>query len=83
MRVHNFKRAQFTVKKLAYHFAEPGIVLRKSSRVNAMTAFASGDSAAQPIHLSALPAAIDAFDGNESAASASIFVWAQTNLNLG
>jgi hypothetical protein len=68
---------------LADHFAEPGIVLRKSSRVNAMTAFASGDSAVQHIHLSALPAAIDAFDGNESAASASIFVWAQTNLNLG
>ena len=48
-----------------------------------MTAFPSGDSAVQHIHLSTLPAAIDAFDGNESAESASLFVWAQTNLNLG
>src|SRR6267154_1248234 len=83
VRVHSFERAQFTVEKLAYHFAEPGIVLRKSSRVNAVPAFAGGDDAVQHIHLSAFPAAIDAFDGNESAASASIFVWAQTNLNLG
>src|SRR5258708_17798288 len=83
MWIHSFERAQLAIEKLADHFAEPGIVLRKSSRVNAMTAFASGDSAVQHIHLSAFPAAIDTFDGNESAESASLFVWAQTNLNLG
>ena len=46
-----------------------------------MPAFTGGENVVQQIHLRALPAAVNAFDGNEPAESASIYVWVQTNLN--
>ncbi len=74
MWIHGFERTEFAVEKLADHFPEPGIVLWKACGVDAVPAFAGGDSAVQQIHLSAFPAAIDTFDGNESAERASIYV---------
>ena len=46
-----------------------------------MPTFAGGEDPVQEIHLRALAAAIDAFDGNEPAESSSIYIWTQTNLN--
>ena len=83
MWVHAFERTEFAIEKLTDHFAEPGIVLRKSGGVDAMTAFTGGQNVVQQIDLRAFSAAVDAFDGNESAKSASIYIWAQTNLNPG
>jgi hypothetical protein len=57
--------------------------LGKSGGVDAMPAFTGGDDIVQQIHLRAFPAAIDTFDGDEPAESASIYVWAQTNLSFG
>jgi hypothetical protein len=46
-----------------------------------MPALAGGNSAGQQIELRALAAAIDAFDGDEPAESASIDLWTQIRLN--
>jgi len=68
---------------LAYHLPEPGIILRKSGGVDAMPAFTGGENVVQQIHLRALPAAVNALDGNEPAERTFTYVWAQTNLNPG
>ena len=80
MRVHGFERAQFAIEKLAHHFAEPGIVLRKASGVDTVPTLTGGNDSVQQIHLRALTAAIDAFDGTEPAERSSIYIWTQTNL---
>src|SRR6267378_6356100 len=38
MGVDGFERAELAVEKLAYHFAEPGIVLREARRVDVIAA---------------------------------------------
>jgi PLP dependent protein len=80
MRIHGFERAEFAIEKLPDHFAEPGVILRKSGGMDAVPAFASGNGAVQQIHLRAFTAAIDAFDGDEPAEGSSIHIWTQSNL---
>src|ERR1700687_2972835 len=81
MRVQGVELAELAIKKLADHFAEPGVVLRKCRGIDAMPTFAGGEDPVQEIHLRALAAAIDAFDGNEPAERSSIYIWTQTSLN--
>src|SRR5712664_1720304 len=80
MRIHGFERAEFAVEKLADHFAEPGVVLRKSRGIDTMAAVTGGNGAVQQIHLRAFTATIDAFDGDEPAEGSSIYIGTQSNL---
>lgn len=67
MRVDGIKRAEFAVEELADHFAEPGIVLREAGRVDGVAA--GGERFFKEFDLRALAASVDAFDGDECAAS--------------
>lgn len=63
MRVNGFEVAEIAVEKLADHFAEPGIVLGKACGINDEAA--RDESFFEQIDLSALAAAVDAFEGDE------------------
>ena len=71
MGVDSFKGAEFAIEKLADHFAEPGIVLRESSGVDA--APASLEYLCEQVELGALAAAVDAFDGDQAATGPFVF----------
>ena len=64
MWVHVFERTEFAIQKLADHFAEPGIVLRKASGVDTVAALTGGNESVQQIHLRAFAAAVDSFNGD-------------------
>ena len=81
MRVDIFERAEIAVQELADHLAEPGIVLGKTGGIDGVAAFTSGDDSVKQIHLRALAAAIDAFDGNELAMGPSVYI--RTQISLG
>ena len=63
VRVDGFERAKIAVEELADHFAEPGIVLGETGRIDGMAA--GGQGFLEQIDLRALAAAVDAFDGDE------------------
>jgi len=54
--------------------------LRKAGGIDGVAAFTSSDDSVEQIHLRALPAAVDAFDGNEPAMGPSIYIWTQISL---
>ncbi len=79
VRVNAFERAEIAIQKLADHLAKPGIVLREAGGIDGVAAFTSGDDSVKQIHLRALAAAIDAFDGNEPAVGPSVYIRTQIN----
>ena len=64
MWIDGFERAKIAVQKLADHFAEPGIVLRKAGGIDGVAARIR-ELERQQIDLRVLAAAVDAFDGDE------------------
>lgn len=62
-RIESLQRAEVAVQKFANHSAEPRIVLRKTGSVDGETG--GGESVFEKFRLSMLPAAIDAFNGDE------------------
>jgi hypothetical protein len=79
MRIHGSQGAEFTVEKLADHFAEPGVVLRKSCGVDADARVIEGGG--EQIELRALAAAVDTFNGDELAQSCGIRAGKQCDLD--
>ena len=71
MWVHVFERTEFAIQKLADHFAEPGVVLRKAGGKDGVAARLEGKC--QEFDLGALATSIDAFDGNEFSGNGHFF----------
>ena len=65
VRVDRIERAKVAVEKLADHFAEPGVVVRETRRVDLHATRAQ--SFLEQVELGALAAAVDAFDSDEFA----------------
>ena len=63
VRVDRFERAKIAVEELADHFAEPGIVLGETGRINGIAVSVQGFL--QKLDLGAFAAAVDALDGDE------------------
>jgi len=67
MGIDGIERAEFAVEKFADHFAEPGIVLREADGKDGVAT--GGEGYCEQLDLGALAASVDAFDGDECAAS--------------
>jgi len=65
VRVNGFEGAEITVEELADHFAEPGIILGKTCRIDRMPA--SDQRLFEQVDLSAFSATVDSFNGDEYA----------------
>jgi hypothetical protein len=63
VRVDRFEGAKIAVEELADHFAEPGIVLGETGRINGIAVSVQGFL--QKLDLGAFAAAVDALDGDE------------------